>query len=401
MQTVRNMRAVFSQMPGNKNRDLPSDESLLRNYKGWEAGGDRGHQPDERYQRLLAATFGVATAALFPPDSTRGESSLLVATGMDTLELLSRMRTSSVDDATLQAMRFTADRLCSEYPHMPAEQLRLEGHQWLRRVTGLLSEHLTLKQHREVLSLAGLVALLVGCVEYDMGDHRSAESTRRMALDLGTDADDREIIGWAHEMTAWFALTSGDYRRVIAASQTGAEAAGHRSVAVQLAAQQAKAWARLGNRRQVEITLDRGRALLDELPYPDNVDHHFVVDPSKWDFYAMDAYRLVGEDALTQLYAEEVLRLGTQFDGTERSPMRNAEARISLGVVAARQGDVDSALEYGQTALAGDRHSYPSLLMCSSELGNELNRHFPKNEGVAEYLDQLRTLTSANTTSAL
>ncbi|MEV8204371.1 hypothetical protein [Streptomyces sp. NPDC079189] len=32
------------------------------------------------------------------------------------------------------------------------------------------------------------------------------------------------------------------------------------------------------------------------MPYPENLDHHFVVDPAKFDFYAMDCYRLLGED---------------------------------------------------------------------------------------------------------
>ena len=64
-------------------------------------------------------------------------------------------------------------------------------------------------------------------------------------------------------------------------------------VAVQLAAQAAKAWARIGDRRQTEVALDRGRRLLDSLPYPDNIDNHFVVNPTKFDFYAMDCYRML------------------------------------------------------------------------------------------------------------
>ncbi|MGH3099240.1 MAG: XRE family transcriptional regulator [Streptosporangiales bacterium] len=401
LQTVRNMRATFARMPGNTNRDLPSDESLLRNYKGWEAGGAKGHRPEEANQRLLAATFGTVTAALFPPDERRADSALITTTGMDTLELMSRLRSSSVDPATLEAMRFTADRLCSDYPHEQAAQLQMEGHQWLNRITALLGERLSLAQHREVLSLAGLVALLVGCAEYDMGDRASAEATRRSALSLGTEADDRNIMGWAHEMASWFALTTGDYRRVIAAAEAGIEAAGDRGVSVQLAGQQAKAWARLGNRRQVELALDRGRSLLEDMPYPENVDHHFVVDPAKWDFYSMDTYRLMGEDDLAQTYATEVLRLGTGFDGSERSPMRNAEARISLGVVAARQGDIDTAVTYGQAALNGERQSLPSLLMCSRELGQLISERYPKSTDGNDYLQQLRTLGSSMAAGAL
>jgi hypothetical protein len=141
-------------------------------------------------------------------------------------------------------------------------------------------------------------------------------------------------------MRAWFALTTGDYRGILAASQAGTESAPSHGVAVQLAAQEAKGWARLGDRRQTEVALDRGRKLLEGMPYPENLDHHFVVDPAKFDFYAMDCYRLLGEDRSAENLAHEVIRAGTDFDGSERSPMRMAEARITLGVVAARQGDL-------------------------------------------------------------
>ncbi|WP_405808239.1 XRE family transcriptional regulator [Streptomyces sp. NBC_00210] len=316
--------------------ELPTDDSMIRQWKRWESGS----LPSEFYRPIIAALFGTVTHALFPAPSRRdGNSEILAASGMETLEIVSRLNRSDVDNATLDALRITTDRLCSEYPFMPSEQLLIEGRRWLRRVVELHSKSLTLAQHREVLALSGWLALLVGCVEYDSGDRHAAESTLRTALALATESDHAEIAGWAHEMRAWFALTTGDYRGVITAAQAGTETATHHSVAVQLAAQEAKAWARLGDRRQVEVALDRGRRLLEGLPHPENLDNHFVVDPAKFDFYAMDCYRLVGEDRLARALADEVLRTGTDFDGTERSPMRNAEARVTLGVTAAREGD--------------------------------------------------------------
>ena len=104
-----------------------------------------------------------------------------------------------------------------------------------------------------------------------------------------------------------------------------------------------------------------GRRLLDSMPYPENLDHHFVVDPTKFDFYAMDCYRQLAEDKMAENLADEVIRASTDFDGTERAPMRIAEARITLGVVAARQGDIEQAVHHGEHALAGQRKSLPSL----------------------------------------
>jgi tetratricopeptide (TPR) repeat protein len=265
----------------------------------------------------------------------------------------------------------------------------------LRRITALTDRRLTLVQHQEVLALAGWVALLVGCVEYDMGLRRIAEGTRKAALTLGEEAGHTDISGWAYEMRAWYALTQGDYRGVIAAAEAGETAAASSSAAVQLAAQRAKAWARLGDRRQVETALDKGRSMLESLPYPENTDHHFVVDPAKFDFYAMDCYRIAGEDRLAEMYAREVIRSSTDPDGTERKPMRIAEARITLGVVAARSGDLERAVSHGRRALEGDRKSLPSLLMCSKELANALRERYPKEPEAVSYLDQVRALSAS------
>ncbi len=287
-----------------------------------------------------------------------------------------------------------ADALCSDYASRPANELLTEGRSWLRRVTQYRGQRLTLKQHREILVQAGWMTLLIGCVEYDTGDRQTAETTRQAALSLGVEADHAEIQAWAHEMRAWMNLTTGDYHGVVAAARHGTDVAPHHAVAVQLAAQEAKAWARIGDRRQTEVALDRGRRLLDTLPYPDNLDNHFVVDPTKFDFYAMDCYRMLAEDKIAQNLAAEVIRSSTDFDGTERAPMRLAEARITLGVVAARQGDIEQAVHHGEQAFTGQRRSLPSLLMVSRDLTRVLKNRYSGNSAVNSYVDKLSSISS-------
>ncbi|WP_393916758.1 XRE family transcriptional regulator [Halostreptopolyspora alba] len=312
----------------------------------------------------------------------------------DTPDLLARMSTSAVDTATLEALRLTVDRLCADYPSVAAHQLLTESRAWLDRMADLLNHRLTLSQHREVLSMAGMLALLVGCLEQDTGASNRAEATRRSALSLGLESDDHDVIGWSYEMSAWFSLTRGDYRGVLTAADTGIAKAGDRSVSVQLFAQQAKAWARIGDRRRVEVALDQGRCLLERLPYPEDVQHHFVVDPHKWDFYAMDTYRLAGENEHAESLADEVLSMATDWTGRVISPMRAAEAHVTKGVVSARQGDLDSAISHGQTALEGTRQSVPSLVMVGKELGTELMQHYPNETEAKEYVDELRSLAT-------
>lgn len=141
------------------------------------------------------------------------------------------------------------------------------------------------------------------------------------------------------------------------------------------------------------MSLDRGRRLLEGMPYPENLDNHFVVDPAKYDFYAMDCYRMLGENKMARNLAEEVIRAGTDYDGTERSPMRIAEARLTLGVVAAREGDLESAVNYGEWALRGERQSLPSLLAVSRELATVVSKQYAEEPATRSYLDRLTALS--------
>jgi hypothetical protein len=332
-----------------------------------------------RLVALRADSTSVASSGVTVPRAR--EELLIAATGMDTLELLQRVRASAIDSSTIDALNITVEQLCCDYAHADARELVGTGKQWLGRVTDLLDHRITLAQHRDILNNAGMLALLVGCLEYDLGDAAAAEATRRMAMNLGSDSGDPAVIGWAHEMLAWFHLTSGNHRAVISAAEAGITAAPSQSVAVQLYGQQAKAYARMGDPEQVHTALERGRQLLDGLPYPERPDNHFVVDPDKWDYYAMDTYRIVGEDELAKRNADEVIRRSTSPDGLIVAPMRRAEAELTLAIIAARQGDVDQAASRGAEALQGGRHSRPSLLMVAAELDEELQTYGPSAGG--------------------
>jgi hypothetical protein len=109
----------------------------------------------------------------------------------------------------------------------------------------------------------------------------------------------------------------------------------------------------------------------------------------------MDCYRHVGEDRLAETYARAVIHASTAPDGMIRNPMRVAEAHVTLGVVAARQGDLELAIAEGNKALAGTRRSVPSLAMHTRELADVLAERFPDDPAVAAYLEQLKSLAIA------
>lgn len=309
-----------------------------------------------------------------------------------TAELLRRIQASDTTASTLDSLHATVAELCCEYPYRDAAGLRTEAHGWLDQVAKLLRKPVGLSEHTELLVAAGWLALLVGCLEYDLGMRGAAESTRAAARQLGDEAGHNEIVGWTYEMSVWFALTQGRYGDAVTVAEAGQRLGRGHGVEVQLIAQEAKARARTHDTSGLVATLDRGRELLSGLPQPDRTDHHFVVDPSKWDFYAMDVFRLAGEDTRAEQHAEIVLSEGLMPDGTERSPMRMAEARLTLAAVASRRGDLEEAIDLGVKALTTSRRSLPSLLMVSGELDTELRRRFPTDPAAADYHEALRTL---------
>jgi transcriptional regulator with XRE-family HTH domain len=342
----------------------------------------------EAAQRLDVALTADGELAAMVTETTSDER----AQALEASDLLARMRANDATPATVQSLESVAFELCCEYRWRPAAELRGDALQWLHE-TVRLRRSAGLREHADLLTTAGWLGLLVGCVEYDMGMRSAAESTRTAALSLGQESGNAEIVAWAWEMAAWFALTQGRLEAAITAAEAGQAATTAHTVAVQLIAQAAKARARLGDVQAVRAELERGRHLLDQFARPSRPDHHFVVDPDKWDFYAMDAYRLVGDDELAAHHAQEVLTLGTAPDGTERAPMRMAEARLTLGVVAARSRELENAVTLGMSAFRTERRSLPTLLMVAAELDTELSHRYPNERSARDYRAALRDVS--------
>ena len=116
----------------------------------------------------------------------------------------------------------------------------------------------------------------------------------------------------------------------------------------------------------------------------------FVIDPARFDLWAMDCYRVLGEDRLAAGHAREVLRNAAGLPGG--APIQVAAAELTLGVVAARAGQLTAAIAHGRQACNGDHCSLPDLLMVSRELLRVLERDFFGHHEVAAFAGQVRCL---------
>jgi hypothetical protein len=72
-----------------------------------------------------------------------------------------------------------------------------------------------------------------------------------------------------------------------------------------------------------------------------------------------------------------------------------AEARLTLGVSAARSGELEEAVTVGESAFNAERKSLPTLLMVANELQSELTTRYPKENPTRDYRDKLVELRRA------
>ncbi|MFF9898647.1 tetratricopeptide repeat protein [Streptomyces longispororuber] len=311
----------------------------------------------------------------------------------DVAELLRRTEMSSINSAALESIEQGIDQLARAYPYADADYLHQRTRNGLQYVTQQLESRMTLRQHRELLVDAGWLFLLNACVQYDRGQREAANLSKAAALRIGEEAGHGEIKAWAWEIEAWFALTQCRWDDMLTAVDAGHAADQTHSVGVQLYAHKARAAARMGDARLVRDSLDAGRARLERLPRPDHPEHHFIIDPDKWDFYEMDAYRLLGDDERAATHARSVIRISTGPDGTEISPMRAAEARLTLGVAAARRNEIEEAVGMGTAALKANRKSLPSLLLVANELDQELRFRYPRETATRDFHEQIASFS--------
>jgi len=120
--------------------ELPGKDSMLRRVHAWDSGDSC---PDDFSKPIIAKAFGTVTWAIWPAAGSRdADAELAAGAGMDTVEVLARLRGSSVDAATLDGLRmaryrmfFTSAKAQSElgYSARPAIEALKDAIDWFRQ----------------------------------------------------------------------------------------------------------------------------------------------------------------------------------------------------------------------------------------------------------------------------
>ncbi|MGN9776525.1 helix-turn-helix domain-containing protein [Micromonospora sp. H33] len=270
-------------------------------------------------------------------------------------ELSLRVAASDVSRDVLDRIEQGVDDLASAYPTVaPADLLPLVRRQ-LAYVVRLLDGRVTLAQQRRLLVAGGWLAVLRATVHIDLQQRSAAKAHLKAALDLANHAEHAEIRGWCLETRAWDVLTQGDYRKALDLSLQAQQVAPKGSSAhVQATAQEARAWARMGDVRSTRHALERVERLTANLPVPERAEHHYRYDPAKAAAYTATTLAWAGDPGAEQVARAVLADLDPDGDGGAR-PRRSASARLDLGLALVAAGQLDEATALGAEAVASGR----------------------------------------------
>jgi transcriptional regulator with XRE-family HTH domain len=322
-------------------RQVPCDKALISRYRSGR------QQPSLRMAQTLddvlgaggqLAALGRAAAVSGPDPVTDGLDDEIVA-----LELGRRASASDVGTATVERLAFVVDSLAVAYPGTPPAALLLRIRRYLDYVTMLAGVRATLEERRRLLTAGGWLSLLAATCAVDLGLAEAAAAYLGTAAQLARETRHAELAAWCLETRAWQVLTEGDYRSAVTMARGAQDLAPKDGSAyIQAAAQEGRAWARIGDSRETYGALRRVEALVSALPVPDEPEHHYRYDPAKQEAYVATTLAWAGDPA-AEGYARQVLgRLESPSDGPSR-PRRAASARLDLALTLSATGRLDEA----------------------------------------------------------
>lgn len=323
---------------------------------------------------------GRLVATLRPPADEDTEAEL------EALELTRRVTASDVSTETLDRLEQAADTMAMAYATIPPEQLFPRVRRHLDYVGTLVDARKTLAQHQRLLVVGGWLALLRATLHIDLRQAAAAQAYLDTAAGLAEQTGHAEIAAWCLETRAWDVLTMGDFRRALELSQHAqAIAPAGGSAIVQATAQEGRAWARLGDRKQTGQALERVERMAEQRTPPDHPEHHYRYDRGKAHSYAATTLAWAGDPA-AETVAREVI---AELQAEDARPRRIASAQLDLSLALLAGGKPDEAADSAARAIASGR-IVPSNWWRAAEVVTGVQR-----AGIAEGRD-LRDLAEAH-----
>ncbi|MGH8906267.1 MAG: hypothetical protein ACRD0K_07085 [Egibacteraceae bacterium] len=276
-------------------------------------------QRDE-FLRLAGSTVAVCAVTSRMPDLKKFSNAKMVGSEssadssrhayLETLEFDRQLEASDVGMRTLEQLDAAVTRFGVDYLQTPLARAFEDARAMRRYVVGLLSGKHTLRQRGQLYSIAGWLCALIGHVAFDMGEELGVvDAHSNAALHLADEVAHGELAAWVRGTQALAATYRGQPRAAVEFAQAGRMAAPTGSItAVRLFAQEARAYARLRDRRSAERCLAAAERSFDGVTAPPTTSI-FSFDRPYLPFYAGTCYVWLRQPQRAEAYSREAIDL--------------------------------------------------------------------------------------------
>jgi tetratricopeptide (TPR) repeat protein len=331
-----------------------------------------------------AAGVGQQTAALDGFD----------ASVLDSIELVRMLEVTNVGEETLDLLRHSVHQIGRDYLTSPHEVVFREVQRLRCYTLSLLEDRQPSPHRRRLHELAGWLTALLGHVSLDLGHYPAAAVHCSTAMRLAKEAQAQDLMAWVRGTQMMASVFAGAPQQATGYGLLDERFTGNATaINVRAIAQEARAWARIGDKHRAKRTLETARDLFHALP-TDPEPGIFSFQAPYLPFYAGTIYIWLDEPEESAINAQAAVELCDA--DPDQWPVARVSARLDLAIASARRGEIDRACAVGGEALtlAHARPSAPTRQR-AVELLNELSPHSGRAEvkDVEERVALLATTT--------
>jgi tetratricopeptide (TPR) repeat protein len=334
-----------------------------------------GSGKEDTTKRRTALNLGVA-AAVSPETLWQ----VLRDSAGEAMEFTRATAVSGVGTGTLDHLEAALTDLDRSYHVQPLGGLFVVARNYRQRVEQLIQGRHTLKEQRELYVYAAWLSELLAWLTYDLGSPLTAEA---YAIDCYQHADQAGhgvLCAWATDALASIAQHADRQGKAVLAAQKGiGKIPDRHPLAVALRTQAARACARQGRHAECAEFLAEAQELHERLPARSlgrlGVDNNMVASRAIASRIT-SACVWLADYKQAETHARAALAVYESTAPAERSPIREAVARIDLGITLAHLGSLEEAAAHGDQALSSARVT-DSVLSRAGELDRALMTCFP------------------------
>lgn len=379
--------ALISRFVNSKQQ--PSAEMAQRLDDVLEAGGALVAVLDRRGVLKLGVAVSLSPQAL--------RLALAEAAG-EAVEFTQAASATAVGAGTFAHLDAVVAELDRSYPVQAPAGLFPIARSYRAQVQRLISGPCTLGQKRDLYVYAAWFSEMLAWLNHDLGEPLAAHAWAVDCFEHARQAGHGELCGWAADAMASIALYSRQPARAIEAASAGLRwVPGGHTLGVRLRAQAARGHARLGERDACETLIGEAEREYACLPARStgrtaggSLLAAFAVTA-----YPASCYVWMGDFAKAAGYGRRALEVHQSAAAEDRSPSREAIARVDLALSLAGQGEPGEAVELGCQALASPRLT-GSVLSRARDLDAALAARFPGQQDTARFRAQYASATAAH-----